>query len=31
MILAEWGVQVDNEKAHGAVFDLFDTNAEYGL
>lgn len=30
MILAEWGVQVDNEKAHGAVFDCFDTNAEYG-
>jgi Family of unknown function (DUF5309) len=29
MIVAEWGVQVDNEKAHGAVFDLFDTNAEY--
>lgn len=29
MILAEWGVQVDNEKAHGAVFDCFDTNAEY--
>ena len=29
MIIAEWGVQVDNEKAHGAVFDLFDTNAEY--
>lgn len=31
MIVAEWGVQVDNEKAHAAVFDLFDTNAEYGL
>jgi len=31
MIVAEWGVQVDNEKAHGALFDLFDTNAEYGL
>lgn len=30
MILAEWGVQVDNEKAHCATFDLFDTNAEYG-
>jgi hypothetical protein len=29
MILAEWGVQVDNEKAHGAIFDVFDTNAEY--
>lgn len=29
MIVVEWGVQVDNEKAHGAVFDLFDTNAEY--
>lgn len=29
MIVAEWGVQVDNEKAHGAIFDLFDTNAEY--
>jgi hypothetical protein len=29
MIVAEWGVQVDNEKAHGAVFDCFDTNAEY--
>lgn len=31
MIVAEWGVQVDNEKAHGAIFDVFDTNAEYGL
>lgn len=31
MILAEWGIQVSNEKAHGALFDLFDTNAEYGL
>lgn len=30
MILAEWGVQVDNEKAHAASTDLFDTNAEYG-
>lgn len=30
MILVEWGVQVTNEKAHGATFDLFDTNAEYG-
>ena len=30
MILAEWGVQVDNEKAHAVDFDLFDTNAEYG-
>jgi hypothetical protein len=29
MILAEWGLQVDNEKAHGAIFDLFDSNAEY--
>ena len=29
MIVAEWGVQVDNETAHGAVFDVFDTNAEY--
>lgn len=29
MIVVEWGVQVDNEKAHGAIFDLFDTNAEY--
>ncbi len=31
MIVVEWGVQVDNEKAHGAVFDCFDTNAEYSL
>lgn len=31
MIVAEWGVQVDNEKAHGAIFDVFDTNAEYSL
>lgn len=30
MILAEWGVQVDNEKAHALVADCFDTNAEYG-
>jgi hypothetical protein len=30
MILAEWGVQVDNEKAHCGTFDLFDTNGEYG-
>lgn len=30
MIVVEWGVQVDNEKAHAAIFDLFDTNAEYG-
>lgn len=29
MILVEWGVQIDNEKAHGAIFDLFDTNAGY--
>ena len=29
MILAEWGVQVDNEKAHGAIFDLFDSNLDY--
>lgn len=31
MIVAEWGVQVDNEKAHAAIFDCFDTNAEYGV
>jgi hypothetical protein len=30
MILAEWGIQVDNEKAHAAIFDLFSTNAAYG-
>lgn len=31
MIVAEWGVQVDNEKAHALIADCFDTNAEYGL
>lgn len=30
LILAEWGVQVDNEKAHAASTDLFSTNAAYG-
>jgi hypothetical protein len=30
MILAEWGIQVDNEKAQAAIFDLFSTNAAYG-